>query len=272
MKALRVFKGEADLDGAGAVLAIGRPAFPHVLMSTLRGVAGVDHCMVFSFAGEGSASCLLNVGDIRIGADLGEAYSEHFHQSDPNKEAIFTHQASASPIMLPSFSRRMYSNSYWRMFFKGSDIVDKFATAVWFENTCFYVNFYKISSRGCFKPAQTDSLRRIAPSISAAVARHFEPTPVQRQNPRQSLDELFAFSDAFNFLTGREKEVCLRILLGYSSEAISSDLGIGIHSTLTYRRRAYDKLGISSQNELFKIVLELLIQSSPKAGALRDLN
>lgn len=54
--------------------------------------------------------------------------------------------------------------------------------------------------------------------------------------------------------------VCLRILSGLSSEAISADLDISIHSTLTYRKRAYDKLGISSQNELFGIVLKLLMQ------------
>jgi DNA-binding CsgD family transcriptional regulator len=31
-----------------------------------------------------------------------------------------------------------------------------------------------------------------------------------------------------------------------------------VHSTLTYRKRAYGRLGISSQSELFAIVLRLL--------------
>lgn len=59
-------------------------------------------------------------------------------------------------------------------------------------------------------------------------------------------------------LTPREQEVCRRILLGLSSEAISQALGISVHSTLTYRKRACERLGISSQNELFSIVLRLL--------------
>ena len=42
------------------------------------------------------------------------------------------------------------------------------------------------------------------------------------------------------------------------SEAISQALGISLHSTLTYRKRAYERLGISAQNELFAIVLRLL--------------
>jgi len=279
MKAYGAFEGAVEQDVAGAVLAIGRQTFPQVLMSTLRRVAKVDHCMVFSFAGERSASCLLNIGDIPIGADLGEAYSGHFYQSDPNRDAIFRQQGEALPIMLPIFAPRMYSSNYRKIFFEDSDIVDKLATAVWFEHTCFYVNFYRISQQGRFKPGQVDQLRRIAPSISAAVARHFGPSALPRhQNPRQDLQELFASSEAFNCLTGREKEVCLRILLGYSSEAISADLKVSIHSTLTYRRRAYDKLGISSQNELFAIVLRLVQISrdgrapGPNASAPRNLN
>lgn len=237
-----------DQDVAGAVLAIGRPTFPDVLLSTLRRTADVGHCMVFSFAGERSARCLLDVGNIPIGGDLGEAYSGHFHQADPNRDAIFSHQASAAPILLPTFARRMYSDSYRKLFFEDSDIVDKFATAIWVDSTCFYVNFYRITAQGRFDRAQIERLKRIAPAISAVVARHFDTAAAPPDTPRQNLGTLFATHDALSCLTGREKEVCQRILTGLSSEAISADLDISIHSTLTYRKRAYEKLGISSQN------------------------
>src|SRR5260370_13637562 len=177
-------------------------------MSTLRRVAKVDHCMVFSFAGERSASCLLNIGDIPIGADLGEAYSGHFYRSDPNRDAIFRQQGEALPIMLPIFAPRMYSSNYRKIFFEDSDIVDKLATAVWFEHTCFYVNFYRISQQGRFKPGQVDQLRRIAPSISAAVAPHLgPPAPPPHQKPRPDLQELFANNQAFKRPTSRHKHV-----------------------------------------------------------------
>jgi hypothetical protein len=58
--------------------------------------------------------------------------------------------------------------------------------------------------------------------------------------------------------TGREQEVCLRILAGFSS----ADLDIGLQSTLTYLSVPTKKLGISSQSELFAIVLRLL--ASPR--------
>jgi DNA-binding CsgD family transcriptional regulator len=45
------------------------------------------------------------------------------------------------------------------------------------------------------------------------------------------------------------------ILQGLSSEAIAGRLAISLNSVLTYRRRAYQRLGITSQNELFSLVM-----------------
>ena len=63
-------------------------------------------------------------------------------------------------------------------------------------------------------------------------------------------------------LTRRERQVCARAAIGMSIEGAALDLGIGSASVLTYRKRAYDRLGISSQNELFGIVLRLMASRS----------
>jgi hypothetical protein len=55
-------EGTGDSDITPAVLAIGRPSFPQALIGALRRVAGVGHCMVFTFEGERSARCLLDIG------------------------------------------------------------------------------------------------------------------------------------------------------------------------------------------------------------------
>ncbi|MET4066851.1 DNA-binding CsgD family transcriptional regulator [Bradyrhizobium sp. S3.2.6] len=67
--------------------------------------------------------------------------------------------------------------------------------------------------------------------------------------PGQNLAALFATCAPLSALTPREQEVCRHILLGLGSEAISQALGISLHSTQTYRKRAYERLGISAQNE-----------------------
>ncbi|WP_027544954.1 LuxR C-terminal-related transcriptional regulator [Bradyrhizobium sp. WSM2254] len=253
MRAHGMASNVAAGDVTPAVLAIGRPDFPEVLIETLRRQAAVGHCMVFSLSRAGAAHCLLDAGNIPIGADLGAAYAGQFHESDPNRDAMFEGEGGAS-IMLPAFAPRMYGARYRKIFFQDSGIVDKCATAIWVDDTCFYVNFYRVAAQGRFSDAQRERLRAIAPAIGASVARHFQ----RSATPDQSLAALFATRTPLASLTPREREVCRRILEGFSSEAISQALGISVHSTLTYRKRAYGRLGISSQSELFAIVLRLL--------------
>ncbi|MEK9285497.1 MULTISPECIES: LuxR C-terminal-related transcriptional regulator [unclassified Bradyrhizobium] len=255
MRSQAVPANPAAGDVTPAVLAIGRPDFPRILIDTLRRQAGVGHCMVFALTRTGAARCLLDAGNIPIGGDLGAAYAGQFHESDPNRDALFEGEESA-PIVLPSFAPRMYGARYRKIFFNDSGIVDKCATAIWVDDTCFYVNFYRIASQGRFSAAQLARLETISPAIGASVARHFQHGTTA--TPDQALATLFATCAPLASLTPREREVCRRILLGFSSEAISQGLGISLHSTLTYRKRAYERLGISSQNELFSIVLSLL--------------
>ncbi|MET4066854.1 DNA-binding CsgD family transcriptional regulator [Bradyrhizobium sp. S3.2.6] len=243
-------------DVTPAVLAIGRPDFPNILIDTLRRQAGVGHCMVFALTRAGAASCLLDAGNIPTGGDLGAAYAGQFHESDPNRDALFETEGSA-PIMLPSFAPRMYGARYRKIFFHDSGIVDKCATAIWADDTCFYVNFYRIAVQGRFGDVDRARLHAIAPAIGASVARHFRQAATAPLD--QNLAALFAACAPLSALTPREQEVCRHILLGLSSEAISQALGISLHSTLTYRKRAYERLGISAQNELFGIVLGLLV-------------
>lgn len=252
-------------DVAPAVLAIGHPAFPQALLGTLRSLADVGHCMVFSFDGDRSARCLLDVGNVPIGADLAAAYCEHYHLADPNRDEILCGQPSPDPIVLPSFARRMYGHTYRRIFFDNSRIVDKFAAAIWLASTCYYVNFYRTTSQGRFAQEHLGRLSRVAPALSAAVARHFQYKASPEVDPASRIESLFSGNEPFTRLTGREKDICLGILSGLSSEAISANLGISLHSTVTYRKRAYEKLGISSQNELFSTVLRILCSARAPA-------
>ena len=70
-------------------------------------------------------------------------------------------------------------------------------------------------------------------------------------------------------LSRREIAVCTQILEGYFNEAIALNMGLSVHSVITYRRRAFAKLGISTLSELFAMVLRSKPNFSPPA-VLRD--
>ena len=70
------------------------------------------------------------------------------------------------------------------------------------------------------------------------------------------MQEMFHAAPELKRLTPRERDVCQRIVMGFNSEAIACELGVSLNTVLTYRRRAYERLGISAQNELFAIVMK----------------
>jgi DNA-binding CsgD family transcriptional regulator len=55
-------------------------------------------------------------------------------------------------------------------------------------------------------------------------------------------------------LTRREREVCERMLKGWTYDGIAADLGVSPGTVKTYRDRAFDRLDIHHRNELFALV------------------
>ena len=61
-------------------------------------------------------------------------------------------------------------------------------------------------------------------------------------DPRRSIEKIEQrLGSIFYSLTGRERAVCARTMVGMTAEAIALELGISISSVLTYRRRAYER-------------------------------
>lgn len=74
-----------------------------------------------------------------------------------------------------------------------------------------------------------------------------------------------------SILTAREQDMIQFILLGHSSKTIAKELNISFDTVKMHRKNAYTKLNISSQAELFSLVLASLpyIESHPNADPLQ---
>jgi len=68
-------------------------------------------------------------------------------------------------------------------------------------------------------------------------------TPCEKSSPLDSLPR-------------REREVCDRMLRGWTYDGIAIDLGLSANTVKTYRGRAFEKLGIHHRSELFALMLE----------------
>jgi DNA-binding CsgD family transcriptional regulator len=117
----------------------------------------------------------------------------------------------------------------------------------------------RLGQREVLSDSEIEGLRAIADLLIALIARHVD-LSLSRPNltpALTSLEEIYNCVVAATDLSRREGEVCARILYGLSSCGIALDLGIGKESVMTYRKRAYQRLGIGSQRELLMWYLGL---------------
>ena len=89
-----------------------------------------------------------------------------------------------------------------------------------------------------------------------AAPKHDRPRQLDREQLYRAVrDALF---NSGHGLTPREAEVCASIVLGCTVLGTGQNLNISAHTVATHRKRAYSKLGISSQNELFACYFDAL--------------
>ena len=243
---------------------IGSPTFESCLLKLLNKVTPVDHCVVFTY-GEGGAGHLFTHGRMPVeeAQQLADDYVEHFHERDPNFPKISGAIEGCEDCLIPLIVDSTFDSSYQNHFFDRHDLVDKASTIGKVEQDSVYCNFYRMGRSGPYSDKDWRLLESVLPLITTLISMHYrilQLSPLREQQPhsnaRSLVHNIISKSvPPFAQLTPREREVCERILLGYTSVGIGLDLEIAQSSVVTYRRRAYEKLDISTQNELFTLCL-----------------
>ena len=106
------------------------------------------------------------------------------------------------------------------------------------------INFYRNEGQQAFSDKEIDAIRKFGRPLLASVKRHL------------SLCGKASIGDSpLGALTGRERDVCDRILKGWTHEGIAADLQVSPATVKTYRDRAFERLGIHHRNELFALIL-----------------
>lgn len=115
------------------------------------------------------------------------------------------------------------------------------------------VNLYRHVESKPFSEADRDRLDGAAPVILACVARHIalHDRAVAVQAGKQAPAPVACLAG----LPRREREVCQRLLRGWTHEGVAADLRIATTTVKTYRDRAFERLGIHHRNELFALAM-----------------
>lgn len=185
-------------------------------------------------------------------AGLLPAYAQHYKRLDPVR-AIYgcapQHGAMALQRIRPA---DIGSAAFRRRFFDDAGIVERVSIVQRGKDGWRGMNLARHASEGVFSDRELDNIAgfaRLALPMLPLAIHAAVPTGVLSV---AQVEERFALRYAG--LTGRERQVCARAALGMSVEATAIDLGIAKSSVVTFRQRAYRRLGVTSPYELFGLV------------------
>lgn len=245
---------------APVVTALGSPGFAGALVAALNRIVRVDHLCLMRFDG-GLRAPVLESASWRGGehvAEVQRAYLDGYYRSDPNLRLAGS-AALRDGIGVVRLNRDDVRDAAYRMeCYVRPGLLERLTVASLSEGRLYCLNLYRRGEGGCFAENEIEVTVGLSRLLAALAAKHAGMVGMLLRS-RDRGDRIAALTARLHALHGgltrRELDVLARALLGMTSEGIALDLGIRVNSVLTYRKRAYGRLKVSGQAELFSLCL-----------------
>jgi DNA-binding CsgD family transcriptional regulator len=242
-------RGQAD-----AILTIGSEDFSRRLIDYFDDLVGVDMCSAFVVDQPRQIRFLFaSTKDIEyqeFAEDASRRYASEFWQHDPSLSFRLTAGNSGANLVLQQ-SKNEIKNAEYRLFcYEAARIFDRasiFGTAL---GRVVLVSVYRRLSRTGFAETELSRLQQVGDVVVAMTSKHasLKSALSNLHPPVAEIEDQLAKHQSC--LSSRERLVCAAILAGQSIKDIARSQDLQVSTVITYKKRAYLKLGISTSREL----------------------
>jgi DNA-binding CsgD family transcriptional regulator len=246
--------GSTIIDGAIAQLieGVGDERFSTTLFKAIHDSIGCVHIGAFAFDQHNRPALMFaeNTGSSPVAREAGERYVKRYWKMDPARNCRVgtlppQHmiEITADDISYADYRHDCYTAINLRTRISVCEIR---------TYGMIRMNLYREADFGSAETsAIANSVGFLMPLLWRHGRKHFEPLQRWRESNFEALLRKLAPS-----LSQREREVCALMAAGLTSERTALKLGVSLNTVLTYRKRAYFRLQISSQNELLRLLLQ----------------
>lgn len=232
--------------GAALVDAVGTPVFGARMLDAAQSVAGVDEIFAYHVRDGERPIALSSISERGDHDRRARHYAERFYHHDP---VVHARQRTAAGRGFVACVRaaEIGLRDYRAICFEQPRFADKLCFGWRGAGRAIVLSFYRRrDSEG------TAALAALANVGLTALARQAVPTSefslVERLETR--------IARAFPVLTLRERQVAARTVAGWTAERTADALDIRPSSVLTYRQRAYQRLGFSGAADFLPAILD----------------
>jgi DNA-binding CsgD family transcriptional regulator len=216
--------------------------------SVVSVIGGARRIYLFEATGREHSSLQYYFGE----PGLFPAYLKWYLRLDPVSEAYRAAPKVSNVALQRVRPQHIASPGFRRRVFDDAGIVERVSVIQRGPEAWRVMNVARHASEGLFTDSEISALIGVA-----CLALPMLPLNRDRQSGPVQLSVVQLedrFANRFSELTLRERQVCARAAIGMSVEATALDLDIAKTSVLTYRRRAYQRLGVTSPFELCALV------------------
>ncbi len=232
--------------------AIGTEEFGSTVRDSVLSVtAGARRLYLFEATGREDTSLQYYFGEPGL-VDLFPAYLKSYLRLDPVCDAYSAAPRFSNVALQRVRPMHIASPGFRRRIFDDAGIVERVSVIQRGPQAWRVMNIARHASDGCFSDAELNALIGLACLVLPMLPlnRDRRGGPLQLTVPQ--LEERFVLRHPA--LSHRECQVCARAAIGMSVEATALDLGIAKTTVLTYRKRAYERLNVTSPYELCALV------------------
>ncbi len=232
--------------------AIGSDAFgPTVRDSIMALTAGARRVYLFEATGREQNELQYSFCEPAV-AELFSTYSKWYQPLDPVCDAYKAVSRDNDVAILRVRPHDIASRAFRRQFYDDRGIIERLSVIQRGSDAWRVLSVARHRSDGYFSEEEVGVILNLA-CLALPILPLNRGRPARSRKPGvNQLEERFADRNAE--LTLRQRQVCARAAVGMTVEATALDLGIAKTSVLTHRKRAYQRLGVTSPIELRALV------------------
>lgn len=230
------------------VSAIGDTKFESCLLTYLNTVCGAEHFALMDCSRDAPVYILAGTDLARFQTNL--YIDKDFWRFDDAYARAKCNGRAGGPSLVRMDVRALPFSDFRELCYDRRRMRDRLLLS----DSHSMISLVRSERRGIFTSDDCTRLEQASPLILSLLKKHSE-LIWRHSKAGQALSSLDVIEDCIlmapEMFSRREAQVCARIILGMTSTGIGLDLGISEQTAATYRRRAYQRLSIACQRELF---------------------
>jgi len=251
------------------VSRLGSDRFDESFFRLFDEILGIDHCTVFEYFGEEKARIIMTVGksfdSVSKDRSLAYDYINGFFHEDPYFLELIDRDESEDPRWRRGDPSKIEDDDYREKFYESPNLAHELILSHKDKDHTLISTLYRSESKGAFTDKDQRQASQYVGLSLKLLHKHIEllkyEFDIEGRPTTKPHQRIFDLVVNLGTLSHREAEVCAMILQGYTTHGISLNLDISVNTVSTHRKRAYQKLGIATQNELFCRCFDVLAEA-----------